>query len=297
MILGSEARPIFHIMSTRPTLPKKVKKMANQEGAKAREEAEISHRVSSQFGPAASAYTHSRVHCDPDALRRVVELARPQPDDRALDIATGAGHVAMALAPYVSKVIAYDMTGEMLLETKRNAAARGLTNLATRQGTAERLPFSDATFDIVTVRQAPHHFADVQGALQEMARVAKAGARVIIVDSTSPEDDSLARQWNDIEKRRDFSHVCNYRPSRWRAMVEAAGLRLTSLEIDYCLENGRPMDFVDWTRRINTPPEAVEALRRIFRSAPPELVEVLRIKATANGISFCVPQIWIAAVK
>jgi ubiquinone/menaquinone biosynthesis C-methylase UbiE len=73
----------------------------------------------------------------------------------ALDIATGAGHMAMALAPHVTKVIAYDMTQEMLVEAKSNAVARGLTNLITKKGIAEDLPFADATFDIVTVRHAP----------------------------------------------------------------------------------------------------------------------------------------------
>jgi len=271
-------------------------RMANQQIAK-RSAAEINNRVQAQFGPAAAAYTCSAVHSDPDALRKVVELARPERGDLALDIATGAGHVALALAPNVTQVIAYDMTDEMLLETQRNATARGLTNLVTRKGSAERLPFPDSMFDIVTVRQAPHHFADVRGAIREMARVAKIGARVLIVDSTSPEDESLNRQWNEIEKLRDRSHVRNYRPSEWRAMITGAGLRISFEEIDYCTENGRPMDFAGWTQRLHTPPEAVEQLRQLFRCASPGLAEALRIRVTAEGIGFCVPQIWIAAVR
>ncbi len=271
--------------------------MARQQSAEQSAAAEINNRVRAQFGPAAAAYTHSGVHRDPGALRRVVELACPIPGDLALDIATGPGHVALALAPYVAKVIAYDMTEEMLLETQRNAAGRGLTNVVTRKGVAERLPFPDSTFDIVTVRHAPHHFTDVQGAIREMARVAKINARVVIVDSTSPEDESLDRQWNQIEKLRDPSHVRSYRPSEWRAIVAGAGLRVSFEEVDYCAENGRPLDFVDWTQRINTPPEAVEELKQIFHSASPALVAALRVQATAEEICFCVPQIWIAAVR
>jgi SAM-dependent methyltransferase len=274
-----------------------VTRMAKQPSVGQSAAAEINDRVHAQFGPAAAAYTHSGVHSDPGALRKVVELARPQPGDLALDIATGPGHVALALAPCVTKVIAYDMTGEMLLETQRNAATRGLSNVVTREGIAERLPFPDSMFDIVTVRQAPHHFADAQGAIQEMARVAKTGARVVIVDSTSPEDESLYRQWNQIEKLRDRSHVRNYRPSEWRAMVAGAGLRISFEEVDYCTENGRPLNFADWTRRMNTPTEAVEELRQMFHAASPTLVEALQIQATAEDIGFCVPQIWIAAVR
>lgn len=259
--------------------------------------AEINERARAQFGRAAADYTHSRVHSDRSALQRVVELARPRADNLALDIATGPGHVALALAPHVTGVIAYDMTEQMLAETQRNAAARGLTNVTTRQGVAERLPFPDAMFDIVTVRFAAHHFADVGAAVREMARVAKAGARVVIVDSTSPEDESLDRQWNRMEKLRDHSHVWSYPPQRWRAIVAAAGLRLASLEVDYCTEDGGPMNFPDWTRRINTPPEAVAELRRIFRAASPALVEALRIQVRGEEIRFSVPQIWIAAER
>jgi SAM-dependent methyltransferase len=258
---------------------------------------EINNQVQAQFGPAAAAYTYSPVHSDPGALRKVVELACPKPGDMALDIATGAGHVALALAPNVAQVIAYDVTEQMLLETQRNATAQGLMNVVTRKGIAERLPFPDAMFDIVTVRQAPHHFADVRGAVEEMARVAKIGARVVIVDSTSPEDESLHRQWNQIEKLRDRSHVRNYRPSEWRAIVTSAGLRIIFEEEDYCMENGRPMNFADWTQRLNTPPEAVEQLRQLFHTASPGLAEALRIRVTAEEVGFCVPQIWIAAVK
>jgi len=258
----------------------------------------IHDRVSAQFGAAAAAYTTSPVHADPDALRRVVELAKPGSTDRALDIATGAGHTALALAPHVAHVVAYDMTEPMLRETARNAAARGLSNVATQQGIAESLPFAAATFDIVTARQAPHHFADVRAALREMARVAKSGARIVIVDSTSPDDASLARQWNHIEKLRDPSHVRNYTPTEWREMIAAAGLRVTFEEPGFATENGRPMDFAAWVGRMKTPPDVVDELTRLFRAASPELVAALRIEiAPDNAILFCVPLVTLAATK
>lgn len=264
------------------------------------DEAAASHireRVSAQFGAAAAAYTTSATHSDPDALRKIVELARPKPTDVALDIATGAGHTALALAPYVAKVIAYDMTEEMLAETRRNAVARGFANVETQQGIAESLPFPDAAVDIVTVRQAPHHFADVPAAVREMARVAKPGARVIVIDSMSPEDDSLEHQWNHIEKLRDPSHVRNYRPSEWRSVVAAAGLKIVSEETSSATENGRPMDFAAWIRRINTPPGAAAEVTRLFREASPALAAALRIETVDGALFFSVPQITIVALK
>jgi ubiquinone/menaquinone biosynthesis C-methylase UbiE len=271
--------------------------MARQEQADKERTSGIHDRVSAQFGAAAAAYTTSPVHSDPDALRQVVELAQPKPTDRALDIATGAGHTALALAPSVAEVLAYDMTQPMLRETARNAAARGLTNVATQQGIAEALPFPSAAFDIVTVRTAPHHFADVRAAIREMARVARPGARIVIVDSASPEDASLDRQWNHIEKLRDPSHVRNYTPSEWRSMLADAGLRVTFEQSSFATENGRPMDFAAWVRRMNTPPAAVDELSGLFRNASPALIEALRIEIAPDGIFFSVPLITFAALR
>lgn len=258
---------------------------------------DVHARVQSQFGAAATAYTTSAGHSDPTLLQRVIELAQPRPHARALDIATGAGHTALALAPHVAEVVAFDLTRQMLEETARNAAARGLKNVVTQQGAAERLPFGDSTFEIVAVRQAPHHYADVRLAVREMARVVKRSGRVVIIDSRAPEDDELDRAFNHLEKLRDASHVRNWRPSEWRAMIRAAGLRILVEHLDYYTENGHAMDFDSWTQRMKTPPGAVEELKRLFRAATPALVEALRIEIDGDKIGFCVPQIAIAATK
>src|SRR5215475_7800191 len=113
--------------------------MARVSDEKTTPAAAVHERVQAQFGAAAEAYGTSLVHVDPTALQRVVELARPKAEDAALDIATGAGHTALALAPHVARVIAYDLTQEMLRETRRNATERGLTNVYTQRGPAEKL--------------------------------------------------------------------------------------------------------------------------------------------------------------
>jgi ubiquinone/menaquinone biosynthesis C-methylase UbiE len=261
------------------------------------ERANVHARVQSQFGAAATAYNTSPVHSDPNALRRVVELAQPKPSDAALDIATGTGHTALALAPHVASVIAFDLTEKMLAETARNAADRKLTNVFTRLGMAEDLPFADSSFDIVTVRQAPHHYVDVLRAVREMARVARPGARVIVVDSTTPEDASVASRWNYIEKLRDPSHVQNYTPTEWRDMITGAGLHIFSEEIGFCTENGQPMDFRAWVQRMDTPSADVEKLTQLFREADSTLTSALRIQIEGDAIRFCVPVITIGSLK
>ena len=82
----------------------------------------------------------------------------PQPDWHVLDVATGAGHTALAFAPLVARVVASDITGEMLAEAAKLAGARGLANVETAHAEAGNLPFPDASFDLVTCRLAAHHF-------------------------------------------------------------------------------------------------------------------------------------------
>jgi ubiquinone/menaquinone biosynthesis C-methylase UbiE len=262
-------------------------------------ETETHKLVQAQFGPVAEAYTVSVGHANPDALQLVVELAQPQPTDRALDVATGAGHTALALAPHVAEVIAYDLTLQMLEETAHNATERGLTNLQTRQGSAEELPFADNSFEIVTCRIAAHHFANIKQAVTEMARVTTSGGRVIVVDTTVPEDETLDREINYIEKRRDQSHVRNYRPSEWRTMFEEVGLKVTYLTQDQYTEQGR-MNFINWTNRIRTSPEAVTELVGLFRKASPALQTALEIEIRGEkdeDIFFTLPKITIVGQK
>jgi ubiquinone/menaquinone biosynthesis C-methylase UbiE len=257
---------------------------------------EIHQLVQAQFGAVAAAYTTSIGHSNPDALQQVVELAQPKPTDRAIDIATGAGHTALAVAPHVAEMIAYDLTPQMLEETARNAAERGLTNLTTQQGPAEDLPFPDNSFDIVTVRVAPHHFADIKKSIQEMARVVKPGGRVVVVDTTVPEDPTLDREINYIEKQRDPSHVQNYSPNAWRAMLEEAGLKIEKIWVDYYTEQGR-MNLITWTGRMRTPAQVVAELDGLFRNASPALQQALDIHINGDQIEFLLPKVTIGATK
>jgi ubiquinone/menaquinone biosynthesis C-methylase UbiE len=260
------------------------------------EAALIHEKVQSQFGPVAEQYTASIGHSDPEALARVVALAEPTATDRVLDVATGAGHLALALAPHVAEVVAYDLTAAMLDETMRNAGGRGLRNVTPVQGAAEDMPFEDGRFDLVTVRIAAHHFADIQAAVRETARVVRPGGRVIVIDTTVPEDDELDRAINEIESLRDPSHVRNYRPSEWRAMLAAAGLTVAFEERDEYTEDRR-MDFATWTGRMRTPPEAVAELEVRFRSATPALCRALDLAVEAGRIGFRLPLVTLLAIK
>ena len=254
-------------------------------------EKEVHQKVQAQFGSTAAAYSTSAGHSDQTALNTLVALAAPKATDTVLAIATGAGHTALAFAPHVQKIVAYDLTNAMLLETAKNAAQRGLTNVFTKQGPAETLPFAGAEFDIVTVRLASHHFADNAAAVREMARVTKPGGKVVIVDNYGPEDEDLDAQLQNIEKLRDPSHVRSYRLSAWRTFLHNAGLAIQRDVTDHYTESQRGMDFDDWVRRSRTPPDRVAELRRLFTTASPALRDLLTIQFDGDAIWFRLPQV------
>lgn len=258
---------------------------------------QIYDRVKDSFGPHAHAYTTSQGHANQTELVKLVQRAAPRPTDHLLDIGTGAGHTALAFAPAVAQVIAYDLTPQMLREVERNAAAAGITNLETRQGAAEALPFPAAAFELVSCRLTTHHFADLAQALSEMARVLKPGGRLIIMDTTVPEDPELDRQINEIEVLRDPSHVRNYPASQWQALLEQVGLMVTLMEDGY-YDEGDKMDFGAWTRRIGTSPENIARLEQLFHAASPALAAALRIDLSLPGkIGFALPRITLIAGK
>ena len=65
-----------------------------------------------RFGRAAADYATSEVHAKGASLTRLVELAEPKPHWRVLDVATGAGHTALAFASHVAKVTATDIVAD-----------------------------------------------------------------------------------------------------------------------------------------------------------------------------------------
>jgi ubiquinone/menaquinone biosynthesis C-methylase UbiE len=188
---------------------------------------ELARRI---FSERAAFYTTSAAHKNPQMLAKLVALAQPQPGWQVLDVATGTGHTAFALAPYVQHVIATDLTPAMLDEARKLQATLGIGNVEFRTADVHHLPFSDASFDLLTSRIAPHHFSDIRRALREMARVLRPGGRLVIDDRSIPEDDFVDQTMNQLDTYHDPSHVREYRPSEWQHMLVEAGFSVESIE-------------------------------------------------------------------
>jgi demethylmenaquinone methyltransferase / 2-methoxy-6-polyprenyl-1,4-benzoquinol methylase len=117
--------------------------------------------------------------------RRAADLAAVAPGDRALDVATGTGDLAIELARRVApggEVVGSDFSERMLaLAREKDPAIRF------EFGNALGLPYDDGSFDAATVGFGARNFSDLEQGLSEMVRVVRPGGRVVVLEITTPQ--------------------------------------------------------------------------------------------------------------
>jgi ubiquinone/menaquinone biosynthesis C-methylase UbiE len=177
-----------------------------------------------QFTRQAALFSTAAPITNADALRMIVEAARPEPDDTVLDVACGGGIVVCAFAPHVRCATGIDVTPAMLEQAQRLAAEKGLTNVDWRQGDVNSLRFGDGSFTIVVTRFSVHHFPDPAAVLREMARVCAPGGRLVVVDMYASADPAKAAEFNRLERLRDPSHMRSLSLAELKALFGEAGL-------------------------------------------------------------------------
>ncbi len=211
------------------------------------------------FDDRVAAYADSPCHRSGPSLPLVIELTGVSAGALVLDIATGTGFTAHALAQRGAWVDALDVSRPMLRHTRAAAPAP----LRALRAAADQVPVRGGRYDVITCRHALHHFGYPLAAIREMARVVRPGGRVVIADTQSPDDPWLAAEMNDIETIRDRSHVRNLSAAELSRYLRAAGLVVAG-ERD-CRS---PLDFDQWVARSGgTPQIASDLWRRL--SAPP----------------------------
>src|SRR5499426_573942 len=259
--------------------------------------------VQEQFGAHAAAYVTSSVHAKGPSLARLVDLVRPEKTWHALDVATGAGHTALAFAPHVASVIASDLTEEMLAQAAKLAAAKGLVNVETALADAEALPFEEARFDLVTCRIAPHHFPDIPTFVSEVGRVLKPGGTFALADNIEPDAESTpgfvpielrdaALIYNTFERLRDPSHSRCLGMTEWTDLIEDAGLAVVHKE-----RAPKEMEFEPWATRMGCAAQTVARLRSILLEASPALKAFLKPRSEGSTLHFTLDEAVIIARK
>jgi demethylmenaquinone methyltransferase / 2-methoxy-6-polyprenyl-1,4-benzoquinol methylase len=158
---------------------------------------------------------------------RAADLARVGPGDRALDVATGTGDLAIELASRGADVVGSDFSEGMLARARAKAPG-----IRWEQADALALPYGDDEFAAATVGFGARNFGDLERGLREMVRVVRPGGRVVILEITTPRRPPLSvffSVWFDriVPLLGRFDEAYTYLPSsvkRFPSPVRLAGL-------------------------------------------------------------------------
>ena len=191
----------------------------------------------STWSDRAQAYRDSPTHREGPDLDLLVEWCEPEEGMKALDVATGGGHVARRLREEGATVVTLDPSPGMQADVVASA---------------EHIPFADGSFDVVVSRIAPHHFTDVPAAVAEMARVSN---RLVVIEDTLYSSD----RHEQAEKLRDPTHVRNYTEDEWREFLTEAGLEVEQSER---FEKTHPLEA--WLARTGCEGEEAERVKELL---------------------------------
>ena len=156
-----------------------------------------------------------------ERLRSFVTLSG---DERAVDAGTGAGALALALAPLVREVVGIDLVPELLEEARRLAA--NLPNVSFAEGDVTRLPFESFSFDLGATMRTLHHVRRPELVVAELTRVTRPGGLVFVIDQVAPADPLAALELDRFERARDPSHTRLLPDGDMVALFEANNLVL-----------------------------------------------------------------------
>ncbi|SDJ83202.1 class I SAM-dependent methyltransferase [Sediminibacillus albus] len=249
--------------------------------------------VQLQFGNNAANYVTSTVHAKGEDLAKLVKLLHWNGEETVLDIATGGGHVANALAPLSKKITAIDLTKEILAASKKFIESNGHSNVEFLEADAENLPFPAETFDIAVCRIAAHHFADIESFVREAFRALKKGGIFLFIDNTAPEDDEFDEFYNRIEKKRDYSHQRAWKKSEWVRLIEQQGFELEEM---HCLK--KSFSFDNWCNTMALPEAEKQQLAKEMLQAPAHYQQKFKITQKAGKVnSFQGESVLIKAAK
>jgi SAM-dependent methyltransferase len=193
--------------------------------------------VTDTWSARAQLMRESPTHRSGADLDLVVAWCEPGAGVRALDVATGGGHVARRLREEGCDVVSLDPAPGMEPDVI---------------GRAEELPFDDGSFDIVACRIAAHHFEDVRQAIREMARVTR--SRVVVQDNLF-----VSQRVEEADRTRDPSHVRCYTEDEWVELFESAGLVVEAVALVR-----RKLPLEPWIERAIAGPEVAERVRELM---------------------------------
>jgi ubiquinone/menaquinone biosynthesis C-methylase UbiE len=239
----------------------------------------MSSTSSRRFNSIASNYATSEVHISSPTLARLHALL-PR-IETVCDVASGAGHTGLSFAEGATRIVAVDPAPKMLEEFRKLAAGRGVA-VETVESFAESIPLPSESFELVVCRLAAHHFTDAGKAMREMARLAKSGGYVAVIDMEGDENPELDALNHDLEVLHDPTHVRSYTAKHWQEMFAANGLEVISCD-RRCREIAGGLTIRRWCELGNSGQAALRAIQDRLTATPADWLAQLEITRDADG--------------
>jgi ubiquinone/menaquinone biosynthesis C-methylase UbiE len=158
---------------------------------------------------------------------RVRGFVVPRGDERALDVGSGLGALALARAPHVREVTAVEIDPERVERAKSLTGPASVTFVV---GDARRLELGDDSFDLAGTLRTLHHVDRPDLVVAELARVTRPGGTILVVDQLAPASDAAAAAVDRFERVRDPTHTRALPDQELRRLFAANGLQLRRFE-------------------------------------------------------------------
>ncbi|MBK1881277.1 methyltransferase domain-containing protein [Luteolibacter pohnpeiensis] len=229
-------------------------------------------RSAAQFDRQAGNYGRGHILEDTRDVRELLALIS-EPKGRALDVATGGGHAGLALAKAGYEVVLGDLAPAMIANAVNLLKEEGF-EVESALFPAERFPFPDASFDLVSCRVAPHHFSDVASFVREAFRVLKSGGYFMVIDGSLADGDPETAAWlHQVEKLRDPSHGRLLDRREWTDLATDAGFDVIHAEL---LPMNQP-DLEWYFKAAATPEENRAKVRELIATASPQVRSTMKL--------------------
>lgn len=135
---------------------------------------------------------------DESIKNKLIDLDIINSNMLVLDLGAGDGYISREVSKIAKKVIAVDISGEMLKELKKKANDEGIKNIETVESDGLEVPVPEACGDVVCASMYLHHIADPEMAIKEMKRILKPGGKVFLADYNEHSDKELIEKMHDI---------------------------------------------------------------------------------------------------
>lgn len=139
----------------------------------------------------------SKNYYDESIKNKLIDLQILKKSMTVIDLGSGDGYLSRTVARYVKKVIAVDLSAEMLKELAKKARSSGIKNIETLQNDGQAVQVNESSIDLVCANMYLHHIDEPEYAIKEMYRVLKPGGKVFLADFHEHLETELKEKMHD----------------------------------------------------------------------------------------------------